>query len=76
MAPREQHLFEGDWGQEGILLCLGEESGILKQGLRILILVPQTINGKAVITFCDVFNKAKSTIDLLAKIYGIFVISG
>uniref|UniRef100_A0A4W2I1C9 Uncharacterized protein n=1 Tax=Bos indicus x Bos taurus TaxID=30522 RepID=A0A4W2I1C9_BOBOX len=47
----------------------------LKQGLRILILMPQIMNGKA-ITFCVVVRRQIILLKILLKIDEVFVFSG
>uniref|UniRef100_A0A452SL98 Uncharacterized protein n=1 Tax=Ursus americanus TaxID=9643 RepID=A0A452SL98_URSAM len=48
----------------------------LKQGLRILIRMPQIINEKDIIVYCEALKRQSVLLKILLKIYGIFVVSG
>lgn len=69
--PKEIITLDRRWGKEGVFPNLGEKSESLKQRLRILILIPQLINRKAILTFCEILKRQIILLKILLQVYGI-----
>lgn len=76
MTPERVSAWTGD--EEIRVSSLPWEKNLesLKWGLRILILMPQIINGKAIITFHVVVMRQPVLLKILLKIDEVFVFSG
>ena len=76
MTPKRVPAWTGDEKMRVSSLTWEKNLESLKQGLRILILVPQIINGKTIITFCKVLKRQIVLLKILLKIDEIFVFRG
>lgn len=76
MTPKRVPAWTGDEKIRVFSLTWEKNLESLKQGLRILILVPQIINGTTIITSCKVLKRQIVLLKILLKIDGNFVFSG